>query len=341
MKKTPLPSTCPSCDGIDRRQFLKTSVITGAAVASAAALPRILVLDPVHASPLKSAGKAVSSETLVSTLYKSLSEPQLKAVTFEFDHPLRSKIDANWRITPQKIAEFFTADQQAMIREIFLGIHNPEYVEKVMTHMQDDDGGIGNYSIAIFGQPGTGAFEFVLTGRHCTMRCDGDSVEGAAFGGPIFYGHAAGTFNEKPDHPGNVYWFQAKRANDVFQALDGKQRAVALLGDPRVEQSTGTVELKRTGQLPGLPISEMSRDQKALVEKVLGDLLLPFRKKDAEEAMRLIRKNGSLDQLHLSFYKNLDVGSDGVWDVWQLESSNMVWYFRGHPHAHVWANIRA
>lgn len=33
-------------------------------------------------------------------------------------------------------------------------------------------------------------FEFVLTGRHCTRRCDGDSVEGAAFGGPLFYGHA-------------------------------------------------------------------------------------------------------------------------------------------------------
>ena len=36
-----------------------------------------------------------------------------------------------------------------------------------------------------------------------------------------------------------------------------------------------------------------------------------------------------------------DVGSDGVWDVWQLESPKMVWYFRGSPHVHVWANIRA
>lgn len=49
-----------------------------------------------------------------------------------------------------------------------------------------------------------------------------------AFGGPIFYGHAAEGFNEKPDHPGNVYWYQAKRANELFQALDGKQRKVAL-----------------------------------------------------------------------------------------------------------------
>ena len=59
---------------------------------------------------------------------------------------------------------------------------------------------------------------------------------GAAFGGPIFYGHQAGsTFEEKPDHPNNVYWYQAKRANEVFQALDGKQREKALLGNPREE----------------------------------------------------------------------------------------------------------
>jgi hypothetical protein len=341
MNLNPSPSPCPDCENADRRQFLKTSVLTGAAVAVSSVLPQILLTDSLQALPVRAAAKSASSESLVATLYKSLSEPQRQGVAFEFNHPLRSKIDANWQITPQKISEFFTPDQQAMIREIFLGVHNPEYVDKVMQHIQEDGSGIGNYSIALFGQPGTGAFEFVLTGRHCTMRCDGDSVAGAAFGGPIFYGHAAGSFNEEPTHPGNVYWFQAKRANDVFQALDGKQRALALLGDPRKEQSTATVELKTSGQLPGLPISEMSRDQKALVEKVLGDLLLPFRKKDTEEAMRMIRKNGSLDQLHLSFYKNLDVGSDGVWDAWQLESPNMVWYFRGHPHVHVWVNIRA
>ena len=340
MNQNPLSSARADCEGVDRRQFLKTSVLTGAAVAASFALPQILVMDSLQASPVKAAVKAASSETLVATLYKSLSAPQREAVAFEFHHPLRSKIDANWRITPQKIAEFFTSDQQAMIREIFLGVHNPEYADKVMQHLQEDGSGIGNYSIALFGQPGSSAFEFVLTGRHCTMRCDGDSVEGAAFGGPIFYGHAAGTFNEEPAHPGNVYWFQAKRANDVFQALDGTQRTLALLDDPRKEQSTATVELKRSGQLSGLPISEMSRDQKVLVEKALGDLLLPFRKKDADEAMRMIRKNGSLDQLHLSFYKNLDVGSDGIWDVWQLESPNMVWYFRGHPHVHVWVNIQ-
>jgi uncharacterized protein DUF3500 len=341
MERNSMISSCPDCDSASRREFLKTTVTGSIGLAVTAIAPNLATNSTLLAVPAKAPLNGNSSETLVATLYKSLSEKQRSAITFEFDHPLRSKVDNNWMITPTKIVELFTPDQQAMIKEIFQGVHNPEYFDKVMYHMQEDGGGIGNYSVAIFGQPGTGKFEFVLTGRHCTMRCDGDSVEGAAFGGPIFYGHASQSFNEKPDHPGNVYWYQGKRANEVFQALDGKQRQIALLGDPREEKATTTVELKKKAEAAGLPVSEMTRDQKELVEKVLSDLLLPFRKKDSDEAMRYIKKNGGVDQLAMSFYKNLDIGNDGVWDVWQLESPNMVWYFRGAPHVHVWVNIRA
>jgi len=76
-----------------------------------------------------------------------------------------------------------------------------------------EDSGFGECSIALFGKPDTGKFQFVLTGRHTARRCDDGSVEGTAFGGPILSSHAAQSFNEKPHHPDNVYWFQAKRAN--------------------------------------------------------------------------------------------------------------------------------
>jgi hypothetical protein len=282
------------------------------------------------------------SETLVATLHQSLTAEQRQKVAFPFGHPLQSQVDNNWHITPVKIGEFFTPDQQAMITEIFRNLHNPEFADKVFYHINEDAGGLGNYSIALFGEPGTGAFEFVLTGRHCTARCDGDSVEGVAFGGPIFYGHASQGFNEKADHPKNVYWYQAQRANEVFKALDGKQRKIALLGDPRQEQGTATVDLSKPNERPvGLPVSEMTRDQRQLVEEVLHDLLLPFREKDRQKAMADIKAQGGFDALSMSFFKNMDIGNDGVWDVWQLESPTMVWYFRGSPHVHVWVNIRA
>ena len=327
----PLSESC-TCGPITRREFLKTTAAGAALAAGGLALP---------ASAETS--KHAASETLVKTLHQSLTDDQRKLICFPFDHPLRSKVDNNWHITDKTVKDFFTKNQQQMIREIFLGLHSPEYADTVwkqVEHDSGDDGFYGGSSIALFGEPGTGKFEFVLTGRHCTRRCDGDSVEGAAFGGPIFYGHAAQGANEKPDHPGNAYWYQARRANEVFQALNGKQREMALLGTSRDEAGTETVKLtgKKSG-LPGIPLSELARDQKGLVQKVLADLLAPFRKADSVEAMKLIQANG-FDHLHMAFYKNQDIGNDGVWDVWQIEGPSMLWYFRGKPHVHVWANIR-
>lgn len=337
-----MPSSCPDCTHpryLSRRSFLKAGTLAGVAAATVAKLPYGAVAGP---SDTQARSKVSPPETLVATLYKSLNEEQRNAVVFPFDHPLRQKIDNNWNITDKEVARFFTKDQQAMVREIFMGLHSPEYAERVMQQVQHDGGrkGFGGSSIALFGEPGTGKFEFVLTGRHCTRRCDGDSVAGAAFGGPIFYGHAAQGFNEKPDHPGNAYWFQALRANEVFQMLDGKQRKMALLDEPRAERGTETVRLtgKRSG-LPGIPVSELSADQKEHVQKVMSDLLAPFRKADADEAMKLVNANG-FDSLHMSFYRNEDIGDDGVWDVWQIEGPAMLWYFRGAPHVHTWVHIR-
>jgi hypothetical protein len=333
----PLPSaSCDCCSEISRRSFLKTTVgAVGAAAASA--LPGGPLTRPLRAAPA-SAG----SETLVTTLYKGLSEEKRKAVCFAFDHPLRSKVDNNWHITEKKIGEFFNKDEQELIRQIFLGLHSPEYAETVMKQVIHDSGdkGFEDSSIALFGEPGSGKFEFVLTGRHCTRRCDGDSLEGAAFGGPIFYGHAAKGFYEKADHPGNAYWHQAVQANEVFKMLNGKQRDLALLESAREEKGTDTVKLtgKKSG-LPGIPMTELTSDQKDQVRKTLATLLAPFRKADADEALKLIEANG-FDHLHMAFFKNGDIGEDKVWDVWQIEGPAMLWYFRGEPHVHTWVNIR-
>ncbi|MDA1274326.1 MAG: DUF3500 domain-containing protein [Verrucomicrobia bacterium] len=334
-KTSHIPCNCGQ--PINRRDFLKTTA-AGLAVASAAPLS-VMAAD----GTLSDQGRSGSAETLVTTLYKSLSEEQKKSIAFPFDHPLRSKVDNNWFITKEKVGgKFYSRDQQAMIREIFVKIHSPEYALKVIHQVEEDSGeaGFGDTSIALFGEPGLGKFEFVLTGRHCTRRCDGNSVEGAAFGGPIFYGHAAGGANERADHPGNVYWFQALRANQAFKMLDGKQREMALLDKGRGEQGTDTVKLtgKKT-DLPGIPLTELTRDQKDEVKKVMADVLAPFRKEDADEAIKLIEQNG-FDNLHLAFYKGQDIGNDGVWDVLQIEGPAMLWYFRGAPHVHTWLHVR-
>ncbi len=315
----------------NRREFLQK----GTQALAAGLFGTSLAAEPTVVMP--------KSETLVHQLYGSFDEAQKTALCFDWKDPRRLKVDNNWHITPQKLRDVLKADQQDLVREIFDGLHSEEYKKEVWRQFDQDnksDGGFASSSIALFGAPGSGQFEFVLTGRHCTRRCDGDSEAGTAFGGPIFYGHAAKGFYEKQDHEGNAYWFQAKRANEVFKALDGKQRELALLGDSRDETGNKTVKLtgKKTG-LEGIPMTELSADQKGLVRQVIGDLLAPFRKEDVQESLKHIETAG-FDHLHMAFYKNQDVGNDGLWDVWQIEGPSMIWYFRGDPHVHCWAHIK-
>jgi hypothetical protein len=317
---------------LDRRRFLRQSGALAAGIVGAGALPVIGAEKKENAT----------SETLVQSFYNSLSEEQRKKICFAFDHPLRLKVDNNWQITKSTV-ETFTKDQQAMIKEIFMGLHSGEYAQIVYDQVEWDsglDGFEGGSSVALFGEPGTGKFEFVLTGRHCTRRCDGDSVEGAAFGGPIFYGHAAKSFNEKADHKDNAYWYQAVQANKVYEMLDGKQRKQALCNTSRGEHGNKTIELTgRNAGLDGIRVGDLSGDQQGQVQKVLRDLLAPFRKRDADEAMQYVQAGG-LEHLHMAFYQKENIGDDKIWDVWQIEGPNVICYFRGKPHVHAWMHIR-
>jgi hypothetical protein len=365
MSKTNRPApSCPDCDAngsLSRRDLLlKASGATLIGAAASAGLfelvvgpTRALAVDAAKPALASAAGAASPSETLVAQLYKSLDEKQKKVLCFPFDHALRSKVNNNWFIIKQTLEDALKPDQIDLVKQIFNGLHSPEYAQKVFDQVEHDGKGPGSFkdcAIALFGEPGDAAdgkskFEFVLTGRHCTRRCDGNSVAGAACGGPIFYGHAALSFNEKADHQGNIYWYQALRANEVYKALDGKQQKIALLGDAPKEQETKTVELKgKKSGLDGIPMSELSKDQQALVQKVLADVLAPFRKADVDEAMKFVEAGG-IENLHLAFYqtmggKSADIGEDKVWDVWQIEGPHMKWYFRGAPHVHTWVNIR-
>ena len=318
-----------------RRAFLQTAV--GAAGVTAAgsglwnALPAA-AQGPITAVP----NKPVVPETLVKTLHASLKPAQREVLCLPWNHPRRTLVQANWAITPKPIAQALDKDQQQMVSEILRGVTTDEWFPRIQAQMENDAAGLGNYHVALFGDPAQKQFEWVLTGRHVTLRVDGHTNGNAAFGGPIFYGHAPKD-TEDPAHPGNIYWQQAQEANAVFSALDGRQRSIALL-ERAPDESAIKLQGAR-GIFPGVAIGELHRDQKALVEKVMHGLLAPYRPSDAKEAMRDITANGGLDKIHLSFYKQDDLGHDGVWDIWRLEGPAMVWHFRGAPHVHTWVNI--
>src|SRR5206468_33957 len=155
-------------------------------------------------------------------LFGTLTEAQKKEVCFAWDHKdpkkgqLRSRVENNWQVTKHRIlGEFYTPSQRELIREVYRNLLNPEWVEKFDKQTHDDNDGEPwgtHQSIAIFGEPGTDKFEMVLTGRHMTLRADGNTGAHVAFGGQIFYGHAADGDMEGRNHKGNVFWPQALAA---------------------------------------------------------------------------------------------------------------------------------
>jgi hypothetical protein len=328
------PVRCPECGEVSgevtRRDFLKGVGAAAGAVAAGAV--------PVFATPRAAADTkpATPPETAVKLLHDSLTEPQRKVICKPFDDPLRQRINANWAITKPAISEFFTKEQQELIRTIFRGCTSEEGYQRFQKQMDEDYGGFGQYHVALFGKPGDGAgFQWVMTGRHVTLRCDGNFSDGVAFGGPMIYGH--GTGDSEKGLPGNVFYYQTLQANEVFQMLDGKQRDKALLPKAPPEAA---VQVRGPGvKYPGIAVAELSADQKKLVEKVMRQLLAPYREEDVKEAMDCLKDGGGLDRMHLAFYKDQDIGSDGIWDIWRLEGPTFVWHFRGAPHVHTYVNI--
>ena len=320
------------CASLSRREFVKALGTT----ALAASVP---LIGGRRAAAASGPSPSAPAETAVGRFYSSLKPEQRKSLCFPFDHPLRSEVKNNWAIVKPTISDL-TNEQQALCKEIFKNLCSEEGYERFMKQMEDDSGGFETYHVAVFGEPGNDKpFEWVLSGRHDTLRADGNSVEGAAFGGPIFYGHAAdGHFKEDPKHTNNVWWYQGQQANKIFGTLDDKQRGRALVNKAEDDNSR-SIRLRGESLDGGLSVGELDSQQKEMVQKLLKDLTMPFRAFDAEEVQECLRDNGGVDKLRLTYFKEGDIGDDQVWDIWKLEGPAFAWYFHGSPHVHTWLNV--
>lgn len=329
---------CPDCNDasdnrildafgnhVSRRGFLQK---VGGTAATLGMAPLLSSVSSAHAAPTSKS----TAETAVKALYDSLTDKQTATICLPFDHKLRQRIDANWKISDIAIgSDFYSKEQKDLVNQIVKGITSEEGHDRLQRQMKADAGGIGRYSMVIFGEPGTDKFQWELTGRHLTLRADGNSAPGAAFGGPIVYGHGV-------EDPGkNLFYYQTQKVNDVFKALDANQAKQAL-----VESSPGEDEVAlqgKKGKFPGVSVADLSSDQKGLVADTLKVLLGLYRDEDVQEVMSVLKEGGGLDSLHMAYYADGDLKNDKVWDVWRIEGPSFVWHFRGDPHVHAYINI--
>jgi hypothetical protein len=328
---------CPECDeGFDlpevksRRDFLRAIGATGALAA----------VGTARAARAAEA-KPKPAEELIKELYSTLSNDQKAELVLPYDHgtegsPTRQKTFNAPPLGPQKrISDTYTKPQQELIKRTLRAIlANDEALERLSRHGKwDSSGSFEGCGAAIFGEPdGKSPFAWLFSGHHLTLRCDGNSEPGAAWGGPIYYGHSVNGYDKN-----NVFLYQTEQVQTVYDALNEQQRAKAhATNNPGDTHPKGFAPTKPRH---GIPCSELSAEQRSLVEKTMRTLLDPFRKEDADEVMEIVKANGGLEHVNIAFYKD-DGASDKVrWHFWRLEGPGFVWNFRPLPHVHCFVNV--
>jgi hypothetical protein len=300
------------------------------------------IVDNGGATASREIAAVQETQGLVEALYRSLSPPQRGEILFERDHVdrerglLRAFIANHWQVTRPCIrSEFFTNAQQHLIHDIFTSLVDPAWYPRFLKQLKDDTKGHewgANQSVALFGDPERGPLQFVITGRHLTMRSEASGDGRVAFGGPILYGHQATGFYERPNHPGNIFWEQALRASRLAAMLDEAQLATAVVDalPPETQISFGEDRC-------GIAVAALSEPQRAQLAQTLAVLVEPFAAAERAQLMECISRQGGLDRCHLAFARDGRMSAPH-WDNWRLEGPSLVWHFRGFPHVHVWVH---
>ena len=337
-------SSCPDCEHgpdslprLGRRDFIR---VLGAS-AVAAALP----LSPLAQARAARVEKQAAAENLVYELFATMSPEQKKNLVFAWDHvhakqPLPARLmTANGAVGKSVIGLEYNKKQVELLDKIFRSIATGEEGYKALSRNKtfDASGDFESIGAQIFGEPVEGKkFSLVFSGHHITVRCDGNSEEKTAFGGPLYYGHSPSGYAKN-----NVFHSQTDAAMSVFEALTAEQKKSAVLDNRAWTDGVGSVKLPgKDAKKSGLAYADMTQTQTAQIEKLMKQLVAPYRKEDGDEVMEIIKANGGFEKISLAFYKDKDSEmAKQQWSYWRLEGPGFVWSYRALPHIHTFVNI--
>lgn len=343
MKSAANVPSCPECDHgpqtepvLGRRDFIRV-------VGASAAVAAVGGLTPLQKARAARAEKQTQAENLVFELFGTMDSDQKKKLVFPWDHknpnqqtPARL-MTANAAVGKSVIGLEYNRKQVEILDRIFKAISNGEegYKRLSRNNKFDNSGDFESIGALTYGEAAPGKkFSLVFSGHHLTVRCDGNSEEATAFGGPLYYGHSPSGYATT-----NVFYNQTKASNEVFASLNDAQKKAAVM-DGKWRDEHGSMKTPGKGaKVPGLAFAEMSKDQKGLIEGVMRELLSPYRKEDGDEVMEIIKANGGMEKISLAFYQEGKTSAKEPWSYWRLEGPGFVWSFRALPHIHTFVSI--
>ncbi|MGB7217592.1 MAG: DUF3500 domain-containing protein [Vicinamibacterales bacterium] len=313
---------------MDRRTALKFGA--GLSVAGGIGLLGGYQLLPPSPSP-----QLDGVDVLARQLLLSLDAEQRAEACVPYDHPLRQYHNRGVMGGGRDILFGFSRRQRGILTDLMYAGLSQEGRTRVPEEFFMRWSGVHAMRVLICGEPAAPPYQIVLTGNHINLRLGGRSAEGAAFGGPQVYGDQRG--NERPGLPGNLYRDQFVLGLGILQNLDAAQRARAVLA--RAPVQTGIELQGRQGSFPGIPVSELALEDKALTQQLVDRIFATYPADDVAYARACLQANGGLDALSLSYYEHGEDGAITEGQVFRLEGPAAVLYFRGYPHVHAFVNI--
>lgn len=330
---------CPDCtetidqSSLDRRRFIQVASGAATALVSGGVLANPGQIMAQNPAPAPKAARP--AEALIRELHATLTDEQKQIVFLPWNHVFCKRVfNAAMNV---RINQIYTQPQQELLQRIVRAISSDEAGFRRLSRngTWDTGGGFAGCGANFFGDMADGEkWAWVFSGHHLTVRCDGDSEPDTAFGGPMYYGHGADGHSQR-----NVFNYQTRAVTNVFDALSEQQRRRAVITSGNPGETPRSFAFR--DEHPGLAASELSGDQLRLVETVMREILSPYRREDAEEVMRIVRRNGGLPRVHLAFYRDQGATEQTRWHFWRLEGPGFVWYYRVLPHVHCYVNIAA
>ena len=239
------------------------------------------------------------ADTALARFCRALDPDRRAALLLPADDPRRAMVQNHWAVVPATIASL-TADQQELALGLVRQVCTGDGFARLTRQRDDDAGGWKHDHLAVFGTPdGPGPFEWVLSGRHLTLR---GSADGLVPPGPLFWGHAV-------DGPSNL-------ARGQFEA------AAALFGSLGADGRRGLAEGLDLGALAGEPL----RAARHLIASAAG----PFRGFEAPADA------ADLAGCRWQGYWIDDAPVDAPPPAWRLTGPGFAWSFHGRPHVHCW-----
>jgi hypothetical protein len=318
---------------MNRRQLLTAGAGIGA-LAAAGAAARYAVLSPPQRRD------SSSIDELAAQIHAELATSAQARACFDYDHPLRQVHNRGvWLggLTVNAVSLSWNAR-----RALTTILHQKlpmEGLQRLLSQFPAIFSGVNFLQLLMFGTPGRGPWQMLLSGVHLNLRVGSPSHDGTAFGGPQVYGDQRG--NGQPGLPGNVFRYQLQAAHELITGLTPAHR-----GAIRVAQAppqTCIAAQGRGGRFDGVPVADLPLRSRTQAQALVRAILDNYGEDDAAYAWECLHRNGGVEALYFADY---DVDFEGgrraagnPSQIFRLEGPGAVFYFRGEPHVHAFVAV--